>query len=648
MGVDIFFVISGFLITGIVSKSIKNDQFSIVDFYSRRINRIFPALLIVLGASLLFSWFVVLPSDFQLVGKHVAGGGAFVQNLVLYGEVGYFDSASKLKPLLHLWSLGIEEQFYLVLPVLAIALCRRPNIFVVSLVLFALASFAINIFLISINPAATFYFPITRAWELLAGGMIALVGVRSSSAVKANVVSLIGIMLIAFSMLFINERMMFPGWLAVLPVAGASMLIIAGPDAIFNKYVLSCRPLFFVGLISYPLYLWHWPLLSFSWLIDSTSRLERLGLVAAAFILAWLTYRVIECPIRASKNKSKISMGLLLIGIAVALGRFSIYRSDGYPERGNLKVYAALDKSLHWDYASNSLCAETFGKPQHMDSWMFCYANSKAPSIAIIGNSFANHLYPGLANNRSMSGKGILSIGVCDPSAQTDWGPPDNPLSPCAYHKADLERKFLNDLVRDQNSIRFVILNSWWPNFDKDGGYAKRPDQAATKKANIFDHPERYSYSSYENYFYGLSARISTFEKLGKTVVIFAPKPELGFHIRECIDRPLKGRSTDCTTDKAAEYAKQEKFREGLQMLKASHPNLKVYDPFELFCDEAVCRYFRDGKPLLRDDAHLSEFGSEYVMNDFVEWAKLNVPGFIDDLSIDPLSSLMAVGRLIR
>lgn len=633
IGVDVFFVISGYLITQIINNSIQEKRFSITEFYSRRINRIFPALLIVMLSALFFSWAFVLPSDFKLIGKHITGGIGFVQNLVLYNEVGYFDSSAKVKPLLHLWSLGVEEQFYLILPILAVITARRLNYFTLAIIAITAASFAANVYYTYTNPAAAFYLPISRAWELLMGSVTALIGTNKIESKKIqHVLSLCGLLLIFAPMSLLNEKMMFPGWLAVLPVLGASILIAVGPHAIVNKHILSSKPFVFIGLISYPLYLWHWPVLSFSWLIGSTSRFERLALVAAAFILAWLTYRLVERPIRAYKNKTKCSVILAISGIIIAIIGVSVYKNEGYPERANLKEYNALDQSIRWDYSTNELCINTFGKPEYMDSWMFCYANTKTPEIIIIGNSFANHLYPGLANNSSMVGKGILSIGVCEPSAHTDWGTPDNPLSPCASRKAELEKEFLDKLIEKTSSINVVILNAWWPNFDDNGNFAKREDQTNTKttRVNIFDQPDRDKNSSFDNYFYGLSERISTFEKLGKTVVIFGPKPELGMHIRECIDRPLKRKTTNCTSIRKIELSKQEKFREGIQMLQQSHPKLKYFDQFDLFCDDSDCHYFRDGKPLLRDDAHLSLFGSSYVMDNFVEWARTNLPGFVD------------------
>lgn len=632
VGVDIFFVISGYLITTIINNSIKERRFSIVDFYSRRINRIFPALILVLVTVIAFSWFVLLPSDLKALGKHVAGGMGFAQNIVLYKEAGYFDASAISKPLLHLWSLGVEEQFYLTLPILALAFSLKPRYFPFAIVIIALASFGISLHNSYANPEAAFYLPASRAWELLIGGLIATFYIRPSlSILLSNILSIAGTILICVAMVGIDEGMRFPGWAALAPTIGAAMIIIAGPQAIVNRAVLSSKPFVLIGLISFPLYLWHWPLLSIAWLIDAPGRFERLALIALAVILSVATYRLVEMPAKKFTRKGMLSVCLLLIGLVLAASGFAIYKSGGLPERESIRKYAEMDKELEWKYSTNDLCKATFGKPDYLDEWMFCYTNSKAPSVILIGNSFANHLYPGLANNPEMAGKGILSIGTCDPSAHVDWGDPVHPQSPCAYRKSELERTFIDDLIKNTPSISTVIINAWWPAFDASGNYVKGDGgNYGDKGASIFDRPEMDKNSSFENYFYGLDDRITSLEKSGKSVVLFGPKPELRKDIKSCIGRPLRKLEASCTSDTNAELNKVLKFREGAHALIEKHPNLKYFDQFDLFCDAHVCRYFRDGKPLLRDDAHLSVYGSSYVMDAFVKWAKHNSPALFD------------------
>jgi peptidoglycan/LPS O-acetylase OafA/YrhL len=328
VGVDVFFVISGFLITGIMLSEIEQDRFTYRSFYARRIKRIFPALATVLAATVAIGWALLLPDEFKSLGEQVFGGSAFVANLVLWHQSGYFDQDASLKPLLHLWSLGIEEQFYLFWPaVLAIAVSvRRP----VALVATALiGSFVANILFVWGHPDATFYLPISRMWELLVGAVIALVGpgLREKAVTRfgtpvtsrAQVIGAFGLLT---GLLAIDESFSFPGWWALLPTLGTAILIGAGPSAWVSERILAWRPLVFVGLISYPLYLWHWPLLAYHHILYGTesTAIVRIGLIVTSFVLAILTYEVIEKPIRFGRVAAWPTVLVTVLGGATVTG----------------------------------------------------------------------------------------------------------------------------------------------------------------------------------------------------------------------------------------------------------------------------------------------------------------------------------------
>ncbi|WP_155482805.1 acyltransferase family protein, partial [Yersinia intermedia] len=345
IGVDIFFVISGYLISMIIYSGVFNNTFSFSEFYSRRIKRIFPSLITVLLSCYVFGLFFLLPDELKSLSKHIVSGLGFIQNIVLYTESGYFDISSELKPLLHLWSLGIEEQFYLIFPIVIIAAWKfKFNVLSIITIGF-FSSFFLNIFNITDNPSATFFLPQYRFWELLSGSLLAYISFNKErvdricnlSTSKAlifsyeninkikNSMSVIGLFILAFSMLTINKSDLFPGWLALLPVSGTLLIIASGPYSFINKYILSNRSMIFIGLISYPLYLWHWPILSFIKItqIGSPSRETRLLAVLASILLAWLTYKFIEIPLRFKVSvKFKVSY-LCLAGIAVGLVGFT-------------------------------------------------------------------------------------------------------------------------------------------------------------------------------------------------------------------------------------------------------------------------------------------------------------------------------------
>src|SRR5437879_7644415 len=293
IGVDIFFVISGFLITGIIVRELDQQRFSLLAFYNRRIRRIFPALIVVLCATLVLGWLWMLPAAYAQLSADVFASAAFFSNIALLLQSGYFDIESAKKPLLHLWSLGIEEQFYLFWPlILMLVVLLRLSILVAASMI-GVASFALNVALIASDPVATFYLPFTRAWELLAGAVLACSWNRvSQNSTASTLRASLGILLIAIAAGVLDTKIAFPGWWAILPVAGAALLLSA-PEAWFCRIVLASRPLVWIGLISYPLYLWHWPLFVFVAIIKFAplTLLERELIIGTSFALDWLTFR---------------------------------------------------------------------------------------------------------------------------------------------------------------------------------------------------------------------------------------------------------------------------------------------------------------------------------------------------------------------
>ena len=320
VGVDVFFVISGFLITSIICRSVEAGRFSFADFYARRSKRIFPALIIVLVATWLCGWVILLPGEYEQLGKHMAAGAGFVSNFALWQESGYFDNAADSKPLLHLWSLGIEEQFYLIWPLVVVWTWRRKVNLLNIVGSIILVSFAVNVIVVNLWQTSAFYLPPARFWELLLGGALGYMSLfrrhqlndwlkrKLSNGLHLisieNVQSAVGLALLAVAVGVLNGKSRFPGWWALLPTISAFLLINAGPEAWINRKILSAKPLVFLGLISYPLYLWHWPLLSFAHIIDAgaPSLIIILGAVVLALILASVTYWFVERPVRAGAN----------------------------------------------------------------------------------------------------------------------------------------------------------------------------------------------------------------------------------------------------------------------------------------------------------------------------------------------------------
>ncbi len=366
VGVDIFFVISGYLISRIIFTELATGHFSFIEFYSRRIRRIFPALLLVLVTCCVVGWLVLLADEYAQLGKHVAAGAGFVQNLVLWAESGYFDQTAELKPLLHLWSLGIEEQFYIVWPLILWLLFRIKCNCVVALALLTSGSLLLCLVATQTNLTAAFYSPLTRFWELLLGAVLAW---QSSHSIERallgpqrlinNCLSIFGLMLIVFALLLLNKGREFPGFWALLPTLGASLLIYAGPEAVVNRIVLSNRAMVLIGLISYPLYLWHWPVLSFARVLENQalSGWLRAVLVGVSVILAWGTYALLERPIRLrfSKNVATVWTLALLMSVVGGFG-YWVYRHDGVQTREVVIASTSTAELIRMDAPPQTPC----------------------------------------------------------------------------------------------------------------------------------------------------------------------------------------------------------------------------------------------------------------------------------------------------
>lgn len=348
VGVDVFFVISGYLISGIILRALAAGDFSTLDFYVRRVNRIFPALIVMLLVVAAYSWLMLLPDEFRRFGKHLSASALFALNLLQFGESSRYFGADT-DPLMHLWSLGVEEQFYLLWPLLLLATWKlgKRQLFVILLA--ATASFAFNVVAANSRPLAAFYLPASRLWELAAGAALAHIQASSCWADRRlpswlrlpnrDWQGLIGIALIAVACLGFNKNLSFPGWWALVPVSGALFIICAGPNSWSNRQLLSRPWIVFVGLISYPLYLWHWPVLSLLHIVQG-GQVTAAMLVAAvvvAFALAWMTYQCVELPLRRSPEKSRIAAGSCAGMAACALAGLMVYgqtippRSASYP-----------------------------------------------------------------------------------------------------------------------------------------------------------------------------------------------------------------------------------------------------------------------------------------------------------------------------
>jgi peptidoglycan/LPS O-acetylase OafA/YrhL len=485
IGVDIFFVISGFLITGIIARELEQRRFSLPAFYNRRIRRIFPALIVVLGATLVLGWLWMLPAAYAKLSADVFASAAFFANIALLLQSGYFDIESAHKPLLHLWSLGIEEQFYLFWPLILMLGARLRLSVLATAGVIALASLALNVALIGSNPVATFYLPFTRAWELLAGAALACGFSQISQASRAsNWRASAGLLLIVVAAGVLDTSRAFPGWWAVLPVAGG-VLLLSAPAAWLCRAVLASRPMVWIGLISYPLYLWHWPLLVFFAIIkfEPLTPGERELILLASALLAWLTYRLVETPLRFGRPSALKIAGLCAGMVLVAAAGGVVVEGRGFDFRLPPEIREMADVPTQ---ASQWRVHECLLDLSHERSFAeSCVDRGRRPLILLWGDSTAGALMPGLRQAQQTRDFGIAQFtsSSCIPALNTDVaGEPqcreinDNVLSLARQIRPDIVLlhstwdRYLDGVaatvtaLKKQTGARVVVLGSvpWW------------------------------------------------------------------------------------------------------------------------------------------------------------------------------------------
>jgi peptidoglycan/LPS O-acetylase OafA/YrhL len=584
VGVDIFFVISGFLISTIIFGSLERNSFSLVKFYMRRINRIFPALLAVLISSLIFGWFVLFADEYKQLGKHIAGGAGFISNIISWTESGYFDNAASTKPLLHLWSLGVEEQFYVVWPLLLVFIWKRSWSLLAITATIAAISFGFNIYELGKNPNSNFFLPTSRFWELMMGSALAYISLhkpRLNERYK-NARSIAGFGLLLLSVAFVTTEKAFPGWWALLPTLATFLIISAGPDALPNRKLLSARPLVAVGLISYPLYLWHWPLLSFARILESeTPALEiRIGAVVLSLVLAWITYALIERPIRYGRYRKSSAIALLVLMTLVGFAGFNTYERDGLKFRDAEKVTHINT----FEYPYKHSCRTLTGSSG--DDWCNLGTSDRSnPRVVVIGDSYSNSYSTMFDAYSKINVRAPSYIqfgrGIC-PSL-IDYGP--------AYCREISSREY--DYVKSHSEVEKVVLASEWPAYFHGHSWGSHNETADAFRT-------------------ALEKTIFSYRSLGKQIVVLLAPP-FGSEPRSCVIRSI--RLTDnnrCQLSKQFAVANDEDYR-GYLIPKLHDENVPYFDPFIYFCDDSRCRVTDGRKIYFTDVTHMSAYGGEFL-----------------------------------
>lgn len=618
VGVDVFFVISGYLITSMLVDDITNGRFSIIQFYEKRARRIFPALFAVILFSSITATVILMPSALKSYGQSVLSATLSVSNIFFWKTSGYFDATAAIKPMLHTWSLAVEEQFYILFPILLLFTFRViKGRWMILLVPSAIASFLLNIWSVNLHPSAAFYLTPMRAWELCIGALLAL-GVFPLLRQRwlRESASLLGISMIAGSIFVLSEQTIFPGFTALFPCLGTALLIQAGHaedrESTTVGKLLSLKPVVAVGLISYSLYLWHWPLLVFArnltnsrLTIDQTS-----GVIAIAVIAAVLSYRFIEQPFRGPRGiltrKRLFTASAVVMTCAASFG-FFVHYSQGLPGRFPQDVIkmTAFDESKS---PLRTMCFGTEKKPKSIDR-QCVIGNEEQVSIFLWGDSHADSLYGTFAYLHDTYG--VNTFYGADASC-----PPLLGLAPTSACLLANDRKM--EYILRHDSIKYVVLASRWSAYlfgrTTDLGPAEdntNLGRLISRRGEIF---VKFSDEEKKAFSESLESTVRQVQAAGKTVVLVYPIPETGYEIPETLAKiMLSGGAPEEFTRPVSYYYHRHKFIFNLFDELGQSSRLVRIHPHAYLCDEKECRVYAEKTALYRDNNHLSIYGGRYI-----------------------------------
>lgn len=618
VGVDVFFVISGFLMTGIVVKGLEQGSFSPMGFYMARARRIVPALVFLCAVLLSVGWFVLLPPDYKTLSTHSVYSLTFLSNIEFWLEAGYFDMASHEKWLLHTWSLSVEWQFYLILPV-ALGLVwklkpgRQGQVVIVICAL--VASLAASASTTEAYPSASFFLLHTRAWEMLCGGLVFLqVPTQKLSITHRRWLEAIGLLLIVLSISIFSKDSVWPGWRASVPVLGVMLVLVANHPSPWTGNEVAQ----WIGDRSYSLYLWHWPIYVALVYVDLQDQYWAIvGGIVVTLLLGHLSYLCIENPARRTLKTRRIAVASALLAataFAVAIPAVAVWGQLGvagrFPQSVELAAKEGANKKPRRDY-----CFTKSGtvSPSCM------YGGDHLRAI-LIGDSHADAVTTALAAAVSDPRDGVMDWTYV--SCLTAFGVKN--LSP-SFKAGENCDGFLQWAVKKleglPRTVPLVIVN-------RTSVYALGHNEAWENDANkpliYFSQPFTTTSPAFLAEF---SQRVTSTACLlakNRTVYLVRPIPEMGVDVPKAMSRPAAFGFSKTVSIPLADYHKRHAVVWAAQDAAHKLCGVKILDPLPYLCREGHCYGSKQGRPLYYDDDHLSEFGNKLLVPMFAEVFRSN------------------------
>ncbi|CQJ56560.1 acyltransferase family protein [Yersinia intermedia] len=600
IGVDIFFVISGFLITGILLNAAEKNNLSVIDFYKRRIIRLYPALCLTLILTLVAGFLIFDPNLFSELAKSSLFAVASISNIYFRLDGGYFGLSSDLKPLLHTWSLGVEQQFYIIWPfVILIGMHFGRRFLFVLLLIITLVSLALSQHYVSMSSAGSYFYMPMRMFELSLGGLLSFSKSKNSNETDSNILCAFGILLIIYSAMKFSDLTPFPGINALIPCAGAMLCIYYGNAQYLGK-ILNNRVMVFVGTISYSLYLVHWPVIVFYkyFIFIKPNLFDQIAMIAISFFIAIPIYYFCEHSCQQINKKKSNAMPVLILTLtsvfAICISSKYIYSNSGLPWRINENYRSMVSDSpkFHEKYYGGAgyLMDQTIG--------------NSSRKVVVAGDSYAQQLLHGMDKYISSDFEilGQFAHGCIFGEGITRMI--DNkPRQVCI----DSYEKMVSLL--NGNTYPLIIAFSWDSYSD----------------ITIKNDGEKIKFKSDEDYYSFIYKNLQGIrERIGKDRrMVIVGNPPLnnnhpGSSISGCMFRPeyIKTSCMSMSKFKLSD-SKPNRVNEYLLMFAKNNPNTYFINPSDALCKNGICNDIIDNKIIYSDGVHLSIFGSDILINRF-------------------------------